>query len=617
MIPRHLRRLAGETAARPLPAPPAEPTAAAPPAVAPACRHLGRHLHTVHCPPCKRRPGQTADVPVFACGLHRECTLIKTGTPLRGCNVCPDYQAGGERRAEGGETEEPVLSGPPRSALRSPPAVSASPPSALRAPLSWACGVLTAPRAAPTLDRTLASLAAAGFTPSVFAEPGAEVPPHAACERNEMRLGNWRNWRHAARVLLASGASHILICEDDYVAAPALRAELETPWDAAIGCRTGYTASVYHQHAGGRHKIACHNFRGACCLAFPRDVLQQVVEHPIAARWRGATPAANPADVKDADVAVGKILQALKLGIEGWSPSLGQHVGQTSTLYPGARAVGHRAAKTWRAESGKGGGRRAERGETEAAGAPAAVLSGAPPSALRSPPAVSGSPPSALRAPLFARNGRDCLIVLQPRRIAAAVESIARLPVDQLWLTAFAEIDVAPKLNQFVRETDYENYWLVADDVIVSAAAFDAVRELLGRHEAATGYCRLAVGDERVNLTRRPVTATGGRISWSSYDFFRFDEVQRTEGEFTSWFGGWALTGLRRRLWLDYPFRVNPGTKCQSDAETAIRLAAAGLAFVSHRDAYVEHLKRDRNRSLDDAWLVGVEPPSARWEQRL
>ncbi|MCC7421313.1 MAG: hypothetical protein IT428_13600, partial [Planctomycetaceae bacterium] len=140
-------------------------------------------------------------------------------------------------------------------------------------------------------------------------------------------------------------------------------------------------------------------------------------------------------------------------------------------------------------------------------------------------------------------------------------------------------------------------------------AALESVRDLLDLHPAATGYCRLAVDDPRVNLTSSPVRDYQGRIAWKSYDFLTIDDVKRTEGPFPSWFGGWALTGMRRELWLRYPFEVNAGTQCQSDAQTAIRMARDGRFFASHRDAYIEHLKDDPNHSLKQDWLVGVEAP--------
>lgn len=213
---------------------------------------------------------------------------------------------------------------------------------------------------------------------------------------------------------------------------------------------------------------------------------------------------------------------------------------------------------------------------------------------------------------------RDCLMILQPRRIPAAIASIESLPIDQFWLTALTEPDLAPILNAFIRATNYRDYLIVSDDVSVTPQALACVRELLTRHAAATGYCRISEADARVNLTRsplRPIEQPGGgtRIGWASYSFYTLDDVQRITYEFPSWFGGWALTGLRRELWLAYPFEVHSHSNCQTDAQTALRMARDGRFFISHRDAYVEHLKRDPNNSLLDGWLVGVEPPAARF----
>jgi hypothetical protein len=83
-----------------------------------------------------------------------------------------------------------------------------------------AVGVITAPRPICTLPQTLAELRRGGFTQPihVFAEPGAPVPDGygLAVRRNAARLGLWRNWREAARRLLAeTDAPFLLLCEDD------------------------------------------------------------------------------------------------------------------------------------------------------------------------------------------------------------------------------------------------------------------------------------------------------------------------------------------------------------------------------------------------------------------
>jgi len=203
---------------------------------------------------------------------------------------------------------------------------------------------------------------------------------------------------------------------------------------------------------------------------------------------------------------------------------------------------------------------------------------------------------------------RNCLIVLQPRRIEPCLRSLRGLPVDQAWFEAFTERQLVRPLNRFIADTGYDNYLVVSDDVIVSTDAFALVVELLRDHEAATGYCRLSQDSPLVNVVRSPLQLRDGAVpTLDDYDFYRLSEVRRLDRPvFPTWFGGWALTGLRRQLWLDFPFAVNRVTGMQSDFETFFRL---NRAIVAHRDAYVEHLKPHVDGPCTANRIVGRVPP--------
>jgi len=82
-----------------------------------------------------------------------------------------------------------------------------------------ALGVITAPRAVPTITQSIESLRVAGYQGriDIFAEPGAELPVCDGCHitRNTLRLGNFRNWVSALQALAATDSEWIVLCEDD------------------------------------------------------------------------------------------------------------------------------------------------------------------------------------------------------------------------------------------------------------------------------------------------------------------------------------------------------------------------------------------------------------------
>lgn len=202
----------------------------------------------------------------------------------------------------------------------------------------------------------------------------------------------------------------------------------------------------------------------------------------------------------------------------------------------------------------------------------------------------------------------DCLIILQPRQIERCLASLEALPVDKVWFQAFGERQLVEPLNRFMRDTRYDNYLLVADDVIATVRAFEVVVDLLRTHDGATGYCRLSQDSPWLNVTRGPLRLSNGQIPvLGDYDFYHLDEVaQFAVPEFRTWFGGWALTGLRRDLWLEFPFRVNQYTGMQSDFESFIRLQRP---IACHRDAFIDHQKPHVTGICDENVLVGQAPP--------
>ncbi|MCC7424840.1 MAG: hypothetical protein IT428_31600, partial [Planctomycetaceae bacterium] len=246
------------------------------------CVHLGEQKRVEVCKTCGRKGTPAA---VFECAKFGECTLrsFKVGVKAN-CLGCREYQA------------------------------------APKELMTWAAGIVTAPRAKPTLETTLRSVQSAGWRPVVYAEPGSPSPDGAKAVRRSERLGLWRNWLKTAEQLLAADTSHVLICEDDVELCPDARSIVEAMnWPPDVGCVSLYTSAHYHRDNAEIHDLPTGNFWGACALAFPAAVLRKILDHKIIRGWKSGT---------GTDQAVGRALAAMGLRIQGFSPSLGQHIGE-------------------------------------------------------------------------------------------------------------------------------------------------------------------------------------------------------------------------------------------------------------------------------------------------
>lgn len=93
-------------------------------------------------------------------------------------------------------------------------------------------GIITAPRAVPTITQSIQSLRDAGFIHpiEIFAEPGSEAPVCDGCNMhvNPTRKGNFKNWVACLTWLAMQGHNEwCMVCEDDIQWARGAWADLE------------------------------------------------------------------------------------------------------------------------------------------------------------------------------------------------------------------------------------------------------------------------------------------------------------------------------------------------------------------------------------------------------
>jgi hypothetical protein len=221
---------------------------------------------------------------------------------------------------------------------------------------TWAVGVTTAPRREPTLDRCLASLAHAGWTrPHVFIDAPVELSPRAAAlpqTYRDIRIGAWPSYALALHELLLREprADAFLLVQDDslFYGDEPLRPYLESEvlWpdrgdDRGPGIVSLYCSAAYTKPRPGWHAIRELWGWGALAFIFPNHLAREflldrsVFDH----RWTGRSHG-----LAHIDVVIGR--WALRRGITIWypSPSLVQHIGETSALWSLSRAVGERRA---------------------------------------------------------------------------------------------------------------------------------------------------------------------------------------------------------------------------------------------------------------------------------
>jgi hypothetical protein len=271
------------------------------------CFHLGKELRQEECATCAGR----VRIKYYRCehAAHDE-------TNFNQCRQCPDF--------------EPSLR---KGNVR-----------------DWAIGVVTAPRSTPTLEGTLQSLAAAGWSePWLFAEPGSEIPAgffHLKRSDRGTTLGLWPNWflGLSELVLRFPSADAYLMCEDDILLTAGLRTWLEQElWpENRLGVVSLFCPGAYRRAAPGWHEVnEGWGLAGAQAFVFPPQAARMLLAHPLALHHRRR---GGRSGLFDTDSVVGLWAQLSGLKAITHTPSLVQHVGDSSTSNHGSTDSPFRSA---------------------------------------------------------------------------------------------------------------------------------------------------------------------------------------------------------------------------------------------------------------------------------
>jgi hypothetical protein len=146
-------------------------------------------------------------------------------------------------------------------------------------------------------------------------------------------------------VLREPHAQAYLVCQDDVLFSAGLRGYLESLlWPAPD---TGVVSLFCASHLAMDRPLGLHRDEGgwqafgAQAYVFPAEAARRLLTSPEVFEHRLRGPAGGQQNI---DSVVGRWCRRAGLGYFVHQPSLVQHIGETSTLYPTARATGRRRA---------------------------------------------------------------------------------------------------------------------------------------------------------------------------------------------------------------------------------------------------------------------------------
>lgn len=217
-------------------------------------------------------------------------------------------------------------------------------------PFRWSVGITAAPRKSPTLERTLRSLHAAGWSDvTIFAEPGTCSdmihPPTINFKPLDWRfrpktLNAWGNWLQSLRDLVEDSpdADAYFLAQDDVAFARGAREFLEAtlwPGDVSkVGLVSIYCPTPYAGEIGYNRIVRGGSLIGALAWIIPPATARAILADSIVNAYHKSHAI---------DGTVGAWAERAGREVYYLSPSLAQHTGETSTVWGAvAKNTGHR-----------------------------------------------------------------------------------------------------------------------------------------------------------------------------------------------------------------------------------------------------------------------------------
>lgn len=156
---------------------------------------------------------------------------------------------------------------------------------------------------------------------------------------------------------------------------------------------------------------------------------------------------------------------------------------------------------------------------------------------------------------------KNVLMIMHARNLPDCMKSLRALNISKVWFKGYYEGQLEKELNEFVRDTKYDNYIIVSDDAVVGQECLDAVQDGLGLHEIVGGYCKSWPDSDESCISFNPVRMTGEGPDGpypvvDDYDLATMQEIAGIDEEFFKVaFNGFGVLGARRDIWIEYPFR--------------------------------------------------------------
>ena len=155
----------------------------------------------------------------------------------------------------------------------------------------------------------------------------------------------------------------------------------------------------------------------------------------------------------------------------------------------------------------------------------------------------------------------NVLMIMNARNISAFRECINKLNISKVWFKGYSEFELNTEINKFINETNFDNYFIVSDDLIINENDFKFLEEQLKTYPIVTGWgvwrqnsdWTTIYLQDKIHLYNQ---GTHSPIFKDHYNIVKTYEIDSLPNHFETAFTGWFYTGVRRDIWLKYPYQT-------------------------------------------------------------
>ena len=198
----------------------------------------------------------------------------------------------------------------------------------------------------------------------------------------------------------------------------------------------------------------------------------------------------------------------------------------------------------------------------------------------------------------------NVLIVNSGRDLPFLHRRLQDLAIDQLWIRGYeSEKALAPIFNKFISSTSYKNYYISSDDNYISYENFNKLQKVLSveQNRIVSSYCAPYQDKKQLSFCPSVPVWTGSAGLFGTTEPHRqyadIKEFLRSGNELTEcYFNGWFFCGVRREIWMKYPYFYSVGG---GDFPWAEEVIHSGEKMIVVKDAPCLHFCSYQARELE------------------